>query len=128
MRWLKFNFVGGLGIAVQLAWLARLVSDLQVAPAGHGDRGRDRDPAQFRVARALHRKGRTGGEHGRVVRGGGAAVALSRGNGVISLAGNLVLMRPFVGTLHVKYLLANMIAIALCSLLNSAASEWFVFR
>jgi len=50
------------------------------------------------------------------------------GNGLISIAGNLALMRLLVGTLHIRLLLANGIAIAVCSLLNFAAGEWFVFR
>ena len=129
MRWLKFNFVGGLGIAVQLACLALLVSGLQVAylPA-----------TAIAVETAiLHNfvwherftwKDRTGRERRRVREVAARLLRFHAGNGVISLVGNLVLMRLFVGTLHVKYLLANMITIALCSLLNFAASEWFVFR
>ena len=50
------------------------------------------------------------------------------GNGAVSILGNLALMRLFVGTLHVPYLAANIVTIAICSLLNFAASEWFVFR
>ncbi len=50
------------------------------------------------------------------------------GNGLISLAGNLVFMRILVGTLHLEYLAANVLTIAACSLLNFAAGEWFVFR
>jgi putative flippase GtrA len=50
------------------------------------------------------------------------------GNGAISLLGNLALMRLFVGSLHIHHYVAGILAIALCSLLNFAASEWFVFR
>ena len=50
------------------------------------------------------------------------------GNGLVSIAGNLALMRLFVGVMHVKNLAANAITIAICSFLNFAASEWFVFR
>ena len=50
------------------------------------------------------------------------------GNGVISILGNLALMRLFVGALHMHHYLASALAIALCSVLNFAASEWFVFR
>ena len=50
------------------------------------------------------------------------------GNGAISILGNLALMRVFVGSLHMRHYLASVLAIALCSLLNFAASEWFVFR
>jgi putative flippase GtrA len=50
------------------------------------------------------------------------------GNGAISILGNLALMRLFVGSLHIHHYVASALAIALCSLLNFAASEWFVFR
>ena len=33
-----------------------------------------------------------------------------------------------VGTLHMHHYVAGALAIALCSVLNFAASEWFVFR
>ncbi len=50
------------------------------------------------------------------------------GNGLISIAGNLVLMRLLAGGLGLHYLVANAIAIAVCSFANFAAGEWFVFR
>jgi hypothetical protein len=37
-------------------------------------------------------------------------------------------MHLFVGTLHLKYLADNVIALAVCSLLNFAAGEGFVFH
>jgi putative flippase GtrA len=37
-------------------------------------------------------------------------------------------MRLFVGTLHIPHYAASGMAIALCAVLNFAASEWFVFR
>lgn len=48
-------------------------------------------------------------------------------NGVISIVGNLVLMRLLVGHGHLNYLFANAIAIALCSLANFLVSETWVF-
>ena len=50
------------------------------------------------------------------------------GTGWCRSRGNLVLMRLFVGGMRWKLLVANGMAIAICSLLNFAASEWFVFR
>jgi len=130
LRWLKFNFVGALGIGVQLACLALLVSGLHLPylPA----------TALAVETAVLHNfvwherftwKDRTALDGRRRVRG--VAMRLARfhaGNGIISILGNLALMRLFVGTLHVRYLIANIITIAICSLLNFAASEWFVFR
>ena len=58
----------------------------------------------------------------------GACCASMPGTAPISILGNLALMRLFVGTLHMNHYVASVMAIALCSLLNFAASEWFVFR
>ena len=49
-------------------------------------------------------------------------------NGAISLAGNLVLMRLLSGALHVNYLAANVVSIAILSLANFLVSHTFVFR
>ncbi len=48
--------------------------------------------------------------------------------GLVSIAANLVLMRVFVGTFHLHYLLANVLTIATTSLANFLCSEIFVFR
>ncbi len=48
--------------------------------------------------------------------------------GLISIASNLVLMRLFVGALHLHYLPANVLTIATTSLANFLLSELFVFR
>ena len=58
----------------------------------------------------------------------GRLVRFHLSNGLISLLGNLALMRLLVGTLRVNPLAANLAAIALLSLANFAASHWFVFR
>jgi putative flippase GtrA len=50
------------------------------------------------------------------------------GNGVVSILGNVALMRTLVGGMHLNHYLATGISIALCSALNFAVSEWFVFR
>ena len=126
VRWLKFNLVGALGIVVQMGAFALLFSALHLnymVATGlavetavlhnfvwherytwkHLPRGTARDVA-FRMAR------------------------FQAGNGAISILGNLALMRLFVGSLHIHHYVASGLAIALCSLLNFAASEWFVFR
>lgn len=126
LRWLKFNFVGAIGIVVQLAALQLLARGLNL---------------HYLVATALaveaavlhnfvwHErftwKDRSGGPVREIVL---RLLRFHLGNGVVSIAGNLILMRFFVGVLHWKLLIANAITIALCSLLNFAASEWFVFR
>lgn len=125
-RWLKFNFVGALGIAVQLTALEVFLR-LFHAPYLWA--------TAFAVETAiLHNfvwherftwKDRSGGGWR------SAAARLVRfhaGNGVVSMIGNLVLMRWLVGGMRLPPLIANGIAIAACSILNFAAGEWFVFR
>jgi putative flippase GtrA len=126
IRWLKFNGVGALGIVVQLAALAALKNGLHLNYLW---------ATGFAVETAvLHNfvwherftwKDRAGGEaRERLMRLG----RFHLGNGLVSIAGNLALMGVLVGRLHMRLLLANGIAIAVCSLLNFAAGEWFVFR
>jgi putative flippase GtrA len=49
-------------------------------------------------------------------------------NGLISIAGNLVLMRILVGMLGIDTFGANIVSILICSVANFGASEWLVFR
>ena len=126
VRWLKFNLVGALGIVVQMGAFALLFSALHL---------------HYMVATGLAVE--TAVLHNFVwhelytwkhlPRGAARDVALRllrfhAGNGAISILGNLALMRLFVGSLHIHHYVASALAIALCSLLNFAASEWFVFR
>jgi putative flippase GtrA len=48
-------------------------------------------------------------------------------NGAVSIVGNLVLMRLLAGELKVNYVASNLIAIALCSLVNFLLGDRFVF-
>lgn len=130
IRWLKFNFVGGLGILIQLGCLALLVSGLHLGylPATalavetavlHNFVWHERFTWKDRTKVVVHSRVRD------------VAMRLLRfhaGNGAVSILGNLALMRLLVGAMHIRYLLANGITIAICSLANFAASEWFVFR
>jgi putative flippase GtrA len=49
-------------------------------------------------------------------------------NGLISIAGNLVLMEALAVRLHLNYILANIVAIIACSLLNYFVSDKLVFK
>jgi putative flippase GtrA len=49
-------------------------------------------------------------------------------NGTVSILGNLALMRVMVGEVKMHYLVANAIAIALCSIANFAVSNDWVFE
>jgi putative flippase GtrA len=124
LRFLRFNGVGILGFVVQLAVLAgliRLGAHYLAATAVAVELAvlhnfawherwtwRDRPAVPGSRARRLWR--------------------FHASNGAISLAGNLVLMRLFVGLLGLPPVAANLVAVVLCSFLNFSASDRFVFR
>jgi putative flippase GtrA len=126
LRWLKFNLVGAMGIAIQLGCLAIVRDLLHVHYLAA--------TALAVEAAVLHNfiwhqrftwKERTDPSRRAVL------LRLCRfhlGNGLISMLGNLALMWILVGGLQLHHLIANAISIGLCSLANFAAGEWFVFR
>ncbi len=126
VRWLKFNLVGALGIGVQMAAFALLFSAFRwnylaaTALAVETAVLHNFVWHEYYTWKHLPR-GSMRAVAGRLLR-------FHAGNGVISILGNLALMRLFVGALHLNHYLASALAIALCSVLNFAASEWFVFR
>jgi putative flippase GtrA len=125
-RWTAFNLVGLAGMAVQLAivaflvrimgWHYLLATGLAVEAAvlhnfawHHQWTWRDRPPSSQRdLARRLAR--------------------FHVLNGAVSLAGNIGLTALCTGLLHLDPIVSNMIAIAVCSCVNFAASEAIVFR
>ena len=126
VRWLKFNLVGGIGIGVQLAALAVFRSllhlDYLVATALAVETAvihnflwherftwADRPPS--RLQESLRRWAR-----------------FNAGNGLVSIVGNLLLMRLLVGAFAMNYFVANLFAITACSLVNFFLSDCFVFR
>lgn len=124
-RWLAFNAVGAVGIAVQLVLLAALTaSGMHYLPA-----------TAIAVEGAVlnnfawHERwtwvDRTGGGRQR------ALSRLMRFNlsvGLISIVQNLVFMKILVGSFGLPYLVANLVSITLCSLLNFFVSDRLVFR
>ena len=113
LRWLKFNLVGALGIAVQLAALAvfhRAMpghDSLAVAAAVeltllHNFVWHLRFTWRDRIGQSWLRQ----------------CLRFHLSNGLVSLAGNIVLMRLLVHRTHMPLLVANAMAIACCSLLN----------
>jgi putative flippase GtrA len=125
-RWLKFNAVGGIGIGVQLAALAifrsllhldyLLATVLAVETAVlHNFLWHECYTWADRPARHFtHSLARL--------------VRFNASNGLISILGNLLLMRLLVGGLGMQYFVANLVAIAACSLVNFLLSDCFVFH
>jgi putative flippase GtrA len=125
LRWVKFNLVGGLGIAVQLAGLLALKSGLHLnyllatalaveTAVLHNFLWHERYTWADRVQPSWQRS------PPRLLR-------FNLATGSVSIAGNLALMKLMVSLGRVNYLIANGIAIALCSLLNFLVSEEWIF-
>lgn len=125
IRWLKFNAVGGIGILVQLAALLLCKSGLHLGylPATalavevaviHNFLWHERYTWKDRVSPSW----------------GMSLPRLLRFNlttGIVSILGNLALMKLLVGLEKMNYLAANGVAIAICSLANFLIGEQWVF-
>ena len=123
-RWLKFNTVGAIGIAVQLAALTLL----------RGLLGMNYLVATTLAVEAAVLHNFVWHElwtwRDRRSPGGSVLWRLLRFNlttGLVSIVTNLVLMRLLVGRFHIQYLIANLLSIAAGSLANFFLSDWFVF-
>jgi putative flippase GtrA len=124
--WLKFNAVGLAGVGVQLLiltilktgvglnYLAATVIAVETAVL-HNFVWHERWTWQDRT------RSNAGGFAGRLVR-------FHITNGLISIGGNLFLMWLFVSRFHLHYFIANLAAIATCSIANFLASDRLVFR
>jgi len=157
VRWWRFNFVGGIGIAVQFAALFLLKSIFHLnylAATGlaveiavlHNFVWHERFTWVDRLApRGEILAGPSGAEA--LMRRNGFIAALKRcanhnlrgssfarlarfhlANGAVSILGNLALMKIMVGEGHMNYLAANAIAIVICSLANFLLSDRWVFE
>ena len=124
--WLKFNAVGIAGMGVQLLALIALTAGL----------GLNYLMATFLAVEtavlhnfAWHERW-TWVERTRFSTGGAISrlIRFHLANGLISIAGNLILMWLFVSQLRLHYFLANLIAIGACSIMNFFASDRLVFR
>jgi putative flippase GtrA len=125
-RWVKFNFVGAIGIGVQFAallflkgafhfhYLAATAIAVEAAVV-HNFVWHEQftwvDRVQASWRRSIPR-----------------FVRFNLTTGAVSILGNLALMKVMVGYGQMNYLLANAIAIALCSLANFLVSEGWVFE
>lgn len=123
-RFLKFNAVGIAGFALQLGvltvllrvgvhYLAATTIAVELTML-HNFAWHERWTWKDRLAEA-------GGRGQRLWR-------FHAAHGIVSLAGNLLIMRLFVGLLGWPAVPANLVAVLLCALVNFTASDRFVFR
>jgi putative flippase GtrA len=123
--WMKFNTVGLLGFCVQLFTLTLLKAGLGVNYLA---------ATLIAVETAVlhnftwHERW-TWSERTRLNKADvlGRLLRFHLANGLISIGGNLLLMWILVSRVHVHYLLANIAAIATCSIVNFLASDRLVF-
>jgi putative flippase GtrA len=125
LRWMKFNLVGAIGIGVQLLFLWTLTSfglgyllatALAVEAAVlHNFIWHERftwiERCEAGIGSTLER-----------------LLRFNLTTGVVSIGGNLLFMRLLVGCTHLRPMLASMISIAICSVVNFAVSDRWVFR
>ena len=124
--WLRFNFVGLLGMAVQL-------SVLVLSKDGLGFHYLTATAIAVESA-VLHNfywhERWTWIERTRTLPSGlsGRLLRFHLANGFVSILGNVAAMWLLVSKFHIGYFVANILAIATCSLANFWTSERLVFR
>ena len=124
-RWIKFNFIGGMGVAVQFVVLSVLAGAVGlhylVATALAVETAVLHNFIWHERWTWVDRKGTHGTQIvGRLVR-------FHLANGAFSILSNLVFTAAFVELFGFHYLLANLLSIAMCSVLNFLVSDRFVF-
>jgi putative flippase GtrA len=126
IRWLKFNFVGAVGILVQFVALKILNSGLGL---------------HYLYATALavetavihnfvwHERftwvERCGGDRSAVLT---RLFRFNLSTGLVSILGNLAIMAVLHGRFHWPVMISNFVAIVTCALLNFIVSDHLVFR
>jgi putative flippase GtrA len=122
LRWAKFNLVGAMGMVVQLATLA-LLSRYTPAHYLHAS------AAAVELA-LLHNFVWHLRYTWRDRREGSALTQLIRfhlSNGLVSMLGNLLLMRILIHQVHIPLLASNLIAILCCSIVNFCLGNNWAF-
>lgn len=124
-RWLKFNFVGAIGIGVQLMVLALMRTGLHLnlmlatavaveAAVVHNFLWHERFTWVDRVGISRRES------LARFLR-------FNMSTGLFSIVGSLVLMKALADMAHMNYVVANLITIATCSVVNFLVSDRLVF-
>ena len=121
-RFVVFNVVGALGVCVQLACVALLTSVVRV----HYIAATTIAVSVAVVHNFLWHRCWTWRD--RCATGGTALLRFVLANGIVSLAGNIGVTATLVSGVHVTPLRANVVAIAVCGVLNFWLGDTFVFR
>jgi len=122
-RWGKFNLVGAAGVAVQLSSLAifNRLAPWHYLPASAA-------ALEFTLLHNfLWHVNFTWRDRRCIGAAFGPLARFHLSNGLVSLVGNLALMRLLVGEWRVPVLAANLIAILCCSMVNFCLGDNWVF-
>jgi len=126
IRWFKFNFVGLIGFGVQMAAFALFYGLIHLNKLWATGLAVETAVLHNFVWHERYTWGHL--PRGGVARTAGRLLRFHAGNGLVSIAGNLVLVKVFVDSFGMNPYLANVSAVAICALANFAVSERFVFR
>ena len=124
-RWVAFYSVGGLGVLVQLATLAILTG-----PVGLGYLPSTALAVEVAILHNFLWHERWTWADPATPLAGGVGRRLVRfniTNGLLSILGNVAFTALFVALLGTNYVVSNVLAIAVCSVLNFLAADRLVF-
>jgi putative flippase GtrA len=129
LRWCKFNIVGGIGIVVQFVslFLLRSIFDFNylLATAIAVEAAVVHNFVWHEQFTWVDRVPMTGRARSKSL---SRFLRFNLTTGAVSIVGNLALMKVMVGEGHMNYLVANAVAIALCSIANFLVSDGWVFE
>jgi len=123
LRLLRFSLVGAVGVGVQLGVLATLIAMKMNYLLATGMAVEAAVLHNFLWHQRFTWRDRTGSRREAF----GQLVRFHLSNGLISLVGNLLLMRLLAGWLGLPVLVANLATISLCFVANYLASDRWVF-
>lgn len=123
VRWLKFNLVGAVGMVVQLGALA-LFNRLWVGHYLYASAAAVELTLLHNFMWHLHYTWKDRSDRSATP---GRLLRFHLSNGLVSMLGNLALMRVLVQDAHAPLLIANCIAILCCSLVNFCLGNEWVF-
>jgi putative flippase GtrA len=124
-RFLKFNGVGALGIGVQLAVVSALVGWWRVGAAVATAAGVSAAVVQNFI---WHFLWTWGDRRGSGVSAFAAFARFAAANGAVSLVGNTTIVWALVSWTPMGGVIANIVAIAVCGLVNYSVTDRVVFR
>ncbi len=123
IRWGKFNLVGAIGMFVQLATLA-LFNRLSRGHYLCASAAALEITLLHNFVWHLHYTWRDRRKHSALL---AQLIRFHLSNGLVSLVGNLTLMRLLVHDAHLPLLVSNVIAILCCSVVNFCLGNEWVF-